>query len=188
MPEHKTNNDHLTEIIHVPDEGHDVQSNPLLSLDPGMVVWTWLVFFIFLFVLWKYAWKPILKVLDDREKSIQKSLDDVEAAKRMLNEASEKQHQLIEKGQKKAEDIVTNALDSARRLANDINEKAKQDAEKRLHEAVSQIALQKRQAIDELKSEVSVLAVSIASKLIEANLDDGKNQMLAENYLIEISR
>lgn len=188
MPEHKTNNDHLTEMVHLPDQGYGAQGNPLLSLDPGMVVWTWLVFFIFFFVLWKYAWKPILKVLDGREKSIQKSLEDVEEAKQMLKEASEKQHQLIEKGQKKAEDIITKALDSARRLANDINEKAKQDAEKRLYEVVSQIAIQKRQAIAELKSEVSVLAVSIASKLIEANLDDDKNQKLLENYLEEISR
>ncbi len=187
MPEHKANTQHLVEEVHQPDQGHTAQGNPLLNLDPGMVVWTWLVFFIFLIILWKYAWKPILKSLDDREQSIKKSLEDVEEAKKILEEASEKQHQLIEKGKEKAEEIVTRANDSARKMANDIQEKAREESEKLIADARVQIESQKNKTIAELRSEVATLAVSVATKLIEANLDDDYNRKLVENYLEEIS-
>ena len=73
MADNATNDQHMVEEVHQADSGHADTGSMLVALDPGMVVWTWLVFFVFLIVLRKFAWKPILQSLDEREESIQKS-------------------------------------------------------------------------------------------------------------------
>ena len=74
MADHVTKNPDIMEEVHQPEPGHAGQVNPLLSLDPGMAVWFWLVFFAFVFVLWKLAWKLIAKMLDERKSDIQKAI------------------------------------------------------------------------------------------------------------------
>ena len=59
-------------------------NNPLVQLDPGLFVWTILTFLLLLFVLAKFAWKPLLKMLNDREELIRSSLEDAEKAKEKL--------------------------------------------------------------------------------------------------------
>jgi len=61
-------------------------NNPLVQLDPGLFVWTILTFLLLLFVLAKFAWKPLLKMLNDREELIRSSLEDAEKAKEKLEE------------------------------------------------------------------------------------------------------
>jgi len=187
MADHVTNNPDIMEEVHQPDPGLAGQVNPLLSLDPGMAVWFWLVFFAFVFVLWKVAWKLIAKMLDERKSDIQKALDDADAARKSLETASASQRDLIEEGRQRAADITLRADESSRKLADDIRDRAREESEKMIESARVQIERHKEKAISELKSEVIDMAVSVATKLIEENLNDDLNQKLVKDYIEEIS-
>lgn len=173
--------------VHQPEPGHVDQGNPLLRLDPGMTIWFWLVFLVFVFILWKVAWKLIAKMLDERKNDIQKALDDAETARQSLEAASDTQRKLIEEGRQQASEITRRADESSRKLADDIRKKALEESEKMVEIARAQIERQKEKAIFELKSEVVDLAVSVAGRLIEENLDDDLNQKLVKDYIEEIS-
>jgi len=187
MDEHITNNQHLMAEVHQPDSGHTAQVSPFFRLDPGLGIWFWVVFFVFIFLLWKFAYKPVVNMLDERKRSIKQSLDDAEAARKSLEEAVDKQRHLIEEGRRRAVEITEKATESATMMANQIREKAREESEKMIESARMQIQRQKEKAISELKSEVVNLAVSVASELIKANLDDDANQKLVSEYIEDIS-
>lgn len=187
MSDPVTNNQQMVGEVHQPEPGHVDQGNPLLRLDPGMTIWFWLVFLVFVFILWKVAWKLIARMLDERKNDIQKALDDAETARQSLGAASDTQRKLIEEGRQQASEITRRAEESSRKLADDIREKASEASEKMIESARVQIERQKEKAISEIKSEVVDLAVSVAARLIEENLDDDLNQKLVKNYIEEIS-
>ena len=187
MADQVTNTQHTMEEVHQPDPGHGDQGNPLLRLNPGMTVWFWLVFVVFVVILWKFGWKLVVKMLDERQQGIQQALDDAEAARKSLATASDTQQKLIEEGRQQVLEISKRAEASSQKLADDIRDKAVQESEKVIEAARIQIEMQKEKAISEIKSEVVDLAVSVASKLIQANLDDGLNEKLVKDYIDEIS-
>ena len=181
------NNQHTMEEVHQLEPGQADQGNPLLVLDPGMVIWTWVIFFVFLFVLRKYAWKPILDSLDEREESITKALDDAETARQALDVASEEQRKLISEGRQKAVEAISAARSTATEAAEEVRRKAKEESEKLIVDAQAQIGKEKQAAMDELKSEVGELSVLVASRLLDANLDDDSNRERVKEYLTALS-
>jgi len=183
MSDYETNAQHTVEEIHQPDPGHAESRNPLLSLEPGMAIWFWLVFFVFVFVLWKVAWKFVSNMLDERKKDIQQALDDAEAARASLESASDTQRQLIEEGKRRAAEIAEKADQSSEKLANEIRERAQEEAEKMIDNARMQIERQKTKAISELQSEIVDLAVSVATRLIKESMDDDLNKKLVKDYI-----
>ena len=96
----------MVEETHQPDPGNASQGNPLFRLDPGMAIWFWFSFIVFILVLWKFAWKPVVTALKERETSIKDTLDEAEGARRSLEQAADRQRQLIEEGNKKASEII----------------------------------------------------------------------------------
>ena len=73
--------------------------NALLSLDPGVLIWTWVTFFILLFILYKFAWKPILGGLAAREKKIRESLENAEKIKQELENLARRQEEAMAAGE-----------------------------------------------------------------------------------------
>jgi F-type H+-transporting ATPase subunit b len=187
MADNITNNQHMTEEVHHSDSGHADPGGTLVVPDPGMVIWTWLVFFLVLLLLRKFAWKPILKSLEEREESIKKSIGDAEEANRSLESAMQKQRALIDEGRRKAADAVNNARNDATATANDLRESARKDSEKMIAEARSDIMREQESALAELRSEVDHLSVMIASKLLDADLDNDRNRGLVKKYMAELS-
>ena len=178
-----TSDQHAVEEIHQPEPGHADQGNPLLALDPGMVIWTWLVFFVFLFVLRKYAWKPILDSLDERETSIRKASDDAEAARQSLEAATEEQRKLISEGRQAAAEVIGAARDAASEASDETLKDARGRSEALITDAQSRIEEEKQAAIAELQSKIGDLSVLVASKLLDTNLDDDRNRELVREYM-----
>jgi F-type H+-transporting ATPase subunit b len=183
MADQVTNTQHTMEEVHQPDPGHGDQGNPLLAMDPGMVIWTWLIFFVFLIVLRKYAWKPILDSLEEREGSIRKALDDAEATRLSLEEATEEQRRLISEGRQKAAGLVSAARSAATEGAEESRRKAKEESEGLISEAAAQIESEKQAAMAGLTSEAGDLSLLVASKLLDTNLDDDSNRERVKEYL-----
>ena len=139
MADNITNNQHMTEEVHQSTPGHADPGSALVVPDPGMVIWTWLVFFLVFFLLRRFAWKPILKSLEEREDSIKKSIGDAEEANRSLEKAMQEQRTLIDESRRKAADDVNDARNDATATADEITETAKKDSERAIAEARAEI-------------------------------------------------
>ena len=167
MSDHLEQIEHTVAEVHQPDSGHAEEGNPLLIIDPGMVIWTWLVFFVVLFFLRKKAWKPILASLEEREQSIQKAFDDASVAKAAIEEATEEQRKLIEEGRQKAAGQIGDSRTTALAAAEQVIQKARQEAHSVIADAKAQVEQQRGTVMDELRGQVGDLSVMVASRLLD---------------------
>ena len=90
--------------------------NPLVQLDPGLFIWTILTFLALLFLLAKFAWKPLLAALEDRENKIKNSLEDAEKAKAELERINAKSEEIIAKARSEAQSIRVEAKAATERI------------------------------------------------------------------------
>ena len=163
------------------------EGNPFLSVDPGMYIWTVVTFFILLAILGKFAWRPILKALDEREQFISKSLEDAEKAKRELEEITQRQAELIAQARDQAKEIVSKGKEAAERIAKDIEDRAKAESNKLLLNAKREIEQEKSRAISLLRMETTDLVIKAASHLINSDLDSEKSRKLVDETIKELA-
>ena len=160
--------------------------NPLVQLDPGLFIWTIITFLVLFFALAKFAWKPLLKMLKDREDMIRDSLDDAEKAKVELERLSEESEAVMAKARSEAQSILAEGKTAAEKVKDDIIAKSKEQANKIREDAENQIQVEKEKAIAEIKGEVVNLTLSVAEKLIQKNLSDADNKSLIEASLKKV--
>ena len=160
--------------------------NPLIALTPGLYIWTIITFLLLLYVLAKFAWKPLLKMLEDRENLIKSSLEDAEKAKLELQWLNEESEKMLNKARSDAQEILTEGKATAEKVKEDTIAKAKIAAGKIQDEAEKQINIEKEKAISEIKKEVVQISLSVAEKLINKNLSESDNKSLIEESLKKI--
>ena len=161
-------------------------NNPLVQLDPGLFVWTILTFLLLLFVLAKFAWKPLLKMLNDREELIGSSLQDAEKAKEKLEKLNAEGEAIINQARSEAQSILSEGKAAAAKLKDETLDVAKEQAKQIASEAEKQINIEKDKAIAEIKSEVVNLSMSIAEKLINKNISPEDNKALIDESLSSV--
>ena len=162
--------------------------NPLVQLDPGLFVWTILTFLLLLTVLAKFAWKPLLKMLKDREDLIRSSLEDAEKAREKLERLNAEGEAIINQARSEAQSILSEGKAIAAKLKDETLDVAKVQAKKIAREAEKQINIEKDKAIAEIKSEVVNLSISIAEKLINKNISPEDNKALIDESLSNIKK
>ena len=163
-------------------------NNPLVQLDPGLFVWTILTFLLLLTVLAKFAWKPLLKMLKDREELIRSSLEDAEKAKKKLERLNAEGEAIINQARSEAQSILSEGKAIAAKLKDETLDVAKEQAKQIASEAEKQINIEKDKAIAEIKSEVVNLSISIAEKLINKNISPEDNKALIDESLSNIKK
>ncbi len=157
--------------------------NPLVQPDPGLFLWTILTFLVLLGLLTKFAWKPLLAMLDRREEIIRQSLDDAEKAKHELQRLQQESKEILSKARVEAQSILAKTRSEAEQLKREIRQMAKAQADSILRDAEKQIQVETEKAIAMLKSDVVDLSLVVASKLIRRNLSKEDNQSLIEESL-----
>jgi len=160
--------------------------NPLVQLDPGLFIWTILTFLVLLFVLAKFAWKPLLAALEARENTIRSSLEDAEKAKTELERLNAESEEIIAKARSEAQSIHVEARAAAEKIKTDLMSEAEEDAGKIRDEAEKQIRVEKEKAINEIRQEVVDLSLAVAEKVIKKNLSKEDNQDLIEDSLKDL--
>ena len=160
--------------------------NPLVQPDPGLFLWTILTFLVLLVLLAKFAWKPLLALLDRREEMIRQSLDDAEKAKHELQRLQQESKEILSKARVEAQSILAQTRSEAEKLKGEIKQKAKAEADSILRDAEKQIQVETEKAIAVLKNEVVDLSLLVASKLIKKNLSKEDNQSLIEESLKQV--
>ena len=163
-------------------------NNPLVQLDPGLFVWTILTFLLLLTVLAKFAWKPLLKILKDREDLIRSSLEDAEKAQTELARLNAEGEKIINKARSEAQKILSQGKASAVKMKEEILIDSKEKAKTIADNAENQIRIEKDKAIAEIKGEVVNLSISMAEKLIRKNLSADENKALIDESLSKIKK
>lgn len=160
--------------------------NPLVQPDPGLFLWTILTFMVLLGLLARFAWKPLLALLDRREEMIRQSLDDAQEAKEELQRLQQESKEILSKARVEAQSILAQTRSEADKLKGEIKQKAKAEADAILRDAEKQIKVETEKAIAVLKTEVVDLSLLVASKLIRRNLSKEDNQSLIEESLKQV--
>jgi F-type H+-transporting ATPase subunit b len=154
----------------------------------GMIFWTSIIFLVLLFLLRKFAWKPIMKAVHKREGEIEKALHAAEKAREDMK-ALEFNNEKLLKEAKNQKDII---LKEAREMKDAIIEEAKENAniagERILKEATEKIHFEKMAAITELKNQLAQLSIEIAEKVLKEELvQKEKQQKLIEGWIDDIN-
>jgi F-type H+-transporting ATPase subunit b len=155
----------------------------LVQPDPGLIIWTIITFLVLLFILKKTAWKPILDALHKREATIADSLQKAEEAKseaeRLLKEHSEK----IAKAEAESQRIIDEGRQLAEKIKENITVEAKAASDKIIKDAKDDIEKSRQAALESIRSEISNIAISAASKIISDNLNEKVDKKLVDKMI-----
>ncbi|MHB8418959.1 MAG: F0F1 ATP synthase subunit B [Myxococcales bacterium] len=161
----------------------------LMDVEPGLALWTLITFVVLVFVLSKVAWKPILHLVEERERTLAGALD---GAKKDRNEAERllaEQKALLADARKEAAEAVRKALAEAELARQDMVQRSRKEAEELLVRARQQIEEDKAKAQAELKGLVVDLAIDVAAKALGDHLaDGGRQRALFEQYVQDLPR
>ena len=161
--------------------------NPLLSPSYGLIVWTMLAFLIVLFLLKKFAWKPILKSLDEREQSIQSAIDEAKKAREEMSSLKADNEKIIALAKTERDSILKEAREIKDKMIAEAKERAGKEAEKLTAIARENINNEKMAAITELKNQVAILSIEIAEKILKQELKEkDKQKTIVSNLLNEV--
>ena len=176
------------EVRHESSEHHGAASeqNPLIKLDPGLFIWTIITFLLLLTILKKFAWKPLLEILDERQKSIEDSLDAAEKARQELENINKESDAILSKAKTEAQSIVADAKSAGDNMREEIMSKSKEEANQQLENAKTQIDAEKNKALTEIRKEVVDLSVSVAEKIIRKNISKEDNKSIIDESLKKI--
>ena len=153
----------------------------------GLFFWQTILFLVLVFILKKYAWKPILDSVSEREDTIRESLDSAENAKKELAELQSKNESLIAEAKIERDALLKEARELKDKIVGEAQGEAKEEADKIVQAAHSAIEAQKAGAIAEMKSEMASLSISIAEKIIRKELaNDDKQRALANELVADL--
>ena len=158
----------------------------LLEVNPGLMIWTVVTFGILLLVLKRVAWKPILAMLDEREKAIQDALDQAEKATQEARAAAEENRQALAQAQVEAQQAVVEGRQAAERIGEEIRQRAETEARAMVEQAQRSIRQERDRAIQELHNQVAELAILAAGKVLDENLDDDRNRQIVDDFIRRI--
>jgi F-type H+-transporting ATPase subunit b len=156
----------------------------LVKPDIGLLFWMTTCFILLLVLMRKFAWGPILKALDEREQGIQLALDQAEAAKKQIAEATEKVTEILQKGRAEKEELIKATQADLAEYKQEQQTKINAQIESKLDAAKQEILQQKRAALGELTQKVGELSVEIAEKILEKELENHtQSNSIIENSL-----
>lgn len=150
----------------------------------SLIFWTTIIFLLLLFLLRKFAWKPILGAVKSRETSINDALEAAEKAKLEMQNMHADNEKLLQEARAEREAMMKEARELKAKMIADAKEDAKLEADKMVAQAQAAIESEKKAAIAELKQQVASLSLEIAEKVVKHELSDSDKQMKLVNEML----
>ncbi|MDQ3682936.1 MAG: F0F1 ATP synthase subunit B [Bacteroidota bacterium] len=148
----------------------------LLTPSFGLIIWTLLALIIVLFILKKFAWKPILSSLDQREKGIADSLETAERVRGEMAQLKSENEDLLARAREERGLMLKEARETKEKIIGEAKERAKLEANKIISDAQQAITVQKMAALTEVKNEVGKLVIEISEKVLRRELSNKQEQ------------
>jgi F-type H+-transporting ATPase subunit b len=153
----------------------------------GLIIWQIIGFSILLYVLAKFAWKPILSALEERENSIDEALKSAEIARNEMANLKAENEKIIQEAKIERDEMLLKASATAKQMVEEAKEKAQEEGAKMIENAKAAIQTEKQAALEEVKVQVGVLSLNIAEKLLKRNFsEDAAQQTLVEELVRDL--
>jgi F-type H+-transporting ATPase subunit b len=161
--------------------------NALLRFEPGLMIWTVIIFLSLLVVLRKIAWKPLLSALDEREKRIEDALQKAQKAQKEAEEAIAENRRRMDDAMRKSQEIVEQARLDAERTRQRMIEEAKAESQRVVDQGLRRLEAEQRAAMQELRGVAADLAIRGAARLIQSSLTEQQQREIVEDFLRQTS-
>jgi F-type H+-transporting ATPase subunit b len=168
--------------------GEEHKEFGLLTVNPGLIIWTIVIFVLVLLVLKKFAWKPLLNALKSREDTIKNAIENAEKLNKEAKDLMEQNKLNLDNANKESMKIINEAKDIARKEKDEIVSKANSEANSLLERARKDIQNEKDSAIEQMRDEISDLVIKTSGKIINENLDDMKHKKIIQEYLAKVNK
>jgi F-type H+-transporting ATPase subunit b len=160
----------------------------LTDVDWTLMVSTLVLFGLFAAVLGRFGWKPLLGIIEERERSVREAVEGAHKANAEAQGLLAQHRELLQQAGREREEIVKQAMKDAEALRADLSAKARSESEQILRRAKEQIEREKTQAILELRSQVADLAVEAASKIVASSLSTDAQRKLVEDFISKLPK
>jgi F-type H+-transporting ATPase subunit b len=151
----------------------------------GLIIWTLIAFGIVFFILAKYAWKPILRSLDQREKNISDSILSAENVRKEMAALKSENEALLTKAREERSQMMREAKETRDKIIQEAKEQARKETSKIVADAQSVIHQQKMAAITDLKNQVGNLVLEVSEKVLRRELNNKEDQ---EKYIQQLAQ
>jgi len=160
--------------------------NPLVQPDLGLYIWTIVTFLLLLWAFNKLAWKPLKGILQAREDTIRKSLDDARQAREEMQRLKNESAQILAGARAEADTIIARTREDASRFRDELKVKAQAEAATIVKNAEQRIEMETARALQQIRAEAVEFSVAIASKILQRNVSKEDNQRLIEETFRQI--
>jgi F-type H+-transporting ATPase subunit b len=157
----------------------------LLTPEFGLIIWTLLAFILVLIILKKFAWKPILNSLKERETTIADSIATAEKVRAEMSQLKSENEALLAKAREERAQLLKEARDTKERIISEAKEQAKIEANKIVVDAQAAIQQQKMAALTDVKNQVGTLVIEVAEKILRRELGNKSEQ---ETYIKQLAQ
>jgi F-type H+-transporting ATPase subunit b len=161
-----------------------LELNPLVKPDLGLVIWMTFTFFIVMFLLAKYAWKPILKAVQTRENNIEEAISKAEKVSAEMAQMQNENEQLLAKAREERAVMLKEAKETKDKIIGEAKEQAKVEANKIITDAQAAIQAQKMAALTDVKNQVGTLVIEVSEKILRRELN---NKGEHESYIKQLT-
>jgi F-type H+-transporting ATPase subunit b len=159
----------------------------LISPEPGTIIWTIITFVLLAFLLGKFAWKPLLTTLEERERTIRESLEQAQKARSEAEDTLRKNQEILAQARRETAAILEQGKREAETLRGEILAQARKEAQALVEQGTRQVQYEQKQAIEKLRGQVADLAIQAAERLISRSLDDTKQRELLDDYVRDLT-
>ena len=158
----------------------------IMDLRPGLTIWTAITFLLLVVLLSKFAWGPIVRMLDERERTIREAIEQAKKERAEAERMLEEQKRSLATAQREAADLAQRSKQDVEALRADLTARARKEADDLVAQARRQIQEEKAKALAELKGQVADLAIDAARRLIQSSLDENSQRALVEEYIAKL--
>ena len=160
----------------------------LTDINLGLTVWTVVLFAIFAFVLTRFGWRPLLNLIEEREKGVRAAVEGAHAANAEAQALLAQHKAMIREAGREREEIVKRALAEAEQLRADLGAKARAESDQIVARAKEQIEREKTQAILELRVQVADIAVAAAAKIVTSSMTPEAQKQMVQDFIANLPK
>ena len=160
----------------------------ITDINVALSVWTAVTFAILIFVLGKFAWGPILQMMETREKTISDAIESAKKERAAAEAASAEMKAALEKAREESAQLIRKNQAEVAAAKAELMAAARKESDDLLAAARRTIQEEKRQAIAELRSQAVDMAIEAANRLVQMNMDEKKQKQLVEEYIAQLPK
>lgn len=161
-------------------------ANPLIQVIPGLMIWTVICFLVTFFVLKRFAFGAIQKIIDERRRRIREALEEADKARAEARTMLEEHRAMMSEAKGKAEEILANARQVAESQGKRMRDELEVDRRRRIEETTKQVEAETQRALEAIRAEVAELTVIATQKVTGKVLDSADHKRLIEDAVGEL--